>query len=154
MASGAGVLPFDDASLPLIIDRHEGFLPGEVARVLQPGGLFLTQQVGDGYPSLAEIFKESSRQARSWNLGMARHQFEQVGLEIQRAQETHALTEFFDVGAVVYYLRSIPWIVPGFGPQRHLGALRGVHEHIETVGSLGVREYLFYLEARKPTARD
>ncbi|MEX0875333.1 MAG: hypothetical protein WD646_02505 [Actinomycetota bacterium] len=39
-------LPFRDSSLDLVIDRHEAFRATEVARVLRPGGTFLTQQVG------------------------------------------------------------------------------------------------------------
>jgi len=26
----------------------------------------------------------------------------------------HPRTAFFDIGAVVYFLRPVPWIVPGF----------------------------------------
>src|SRR5215207_4818307 len=41
-----GHLPFADGSFHLICNRHESYLPSEVARVLAPSGRFLTQQVG------------------------------------------------------------------------------------------------------------
>src|SRR5215207_8474199 len=36
-------MPFDDNTFALIINRHEAFDAKEVARILQPGGIFLTQ---------------------------------------------------------------------------------------------------------------
>ena len=45
-ADGKGVLPFDDASFDMVINRHGDFNPSEIHRVLKPGGLFITQQVG------------------------------------------------------------------------------------------------------------
>ena len=45
-ADGKSVLPFEDASFDLVIDRHGDFNPREIYRVLKPGGLFITQQVG------------------------------------------------------------------------------------------------------------
>lgn len=45
-ADGCGVLPFDDGSFDMVINRHGNFDAGEIYRVLKPGGLFITQQVG------------------------------------------------------------------------------------------------------------
>jgi SAM-dependent methyltransferase len=39
-------LPFADGRFDLVINRHEFYDPIEVYRVLKPGGLFITQQVG------------------------------------------------------------------------------------------------------------
>lgn len=47
-------LPFADAAFHLIVNRHEAFVASEVARVLAPGGRFVTQQVG---PELAAPFR-------------------------------------------------------------------------------------------------
>ena len=45
-ADGKGVLPFEDASFDMVINRHGDFNPSEIYRVLKTGGLFITQQVG------------------------------------------------------------------------------------------------------------
>ena len=45
-ADGGGPLPFPDGSFDLVLNRHGDYLPAEVFRVLKPGGIFLTQQVG------------------------------------------------------------------------------------------------------------
>src|SRR5262249_29304769 len=38
-------MPFDDASFGLIHSRHEAYDAREIARILKPGSIFLTQQV-------------------------------------------------------------------------------------------------------------
>lgn len=58
------VLPFDDASFSLVVSRHESYLAADVARILRPVGVFLTQQMGrdpNGYAQRSA--------SRAWNLG-------------------------------------------------------------------------------------
>ena len=57
------------------------------------------------------------------------------GLEIVDLQECALRVEFFDVGAVVYFLRKVLWTVPGFTPEAYAGALRRLHEQIAREGS-------------------
>ena len=45
-AEGNGPLPFPSETFDLVLNRHGDYLPQEVFRVLKPGGIFLTQQVG------------------------------------------------------------------------------------------------------------
>lgn len=40
------VLPYEDESMDIIINRHESYDIYEVYRVLKKGGIFITQQVG------------------------------------------------------------------------------------------------------------
>ena len=48
-----GLLPFADGAFDLVINKHESFRGDEVARVLAPGGTFITQQVD--YHSYDEV---------------------------------------------------------------------------------------------------
>ncbi len=49
-------MPFPDGRFDLILNRHESYHPQEIARVLAPGGTFLTQQVGgDELSELREL---------------------------------------------------------------------------------------------------
>lgn len=43
---GNDIPPFADGSFDLVINRHGSFLAHELQRILKPGGLFITQQVG------------------------------------------------------------------------------------------------------------
>ncbi len=44
-------------------------------------------------------------------------------------------TVFYDIGAVVYFLRLVPWIVPGFTVVGYREPLRELHDLIERTGA-------------------
>ena len=50
-----------------------------------------------------------------------------------RAERLRA--EFFDIGAVIYFLRKVIWTVPDFTVERYREQLRELHERIESEGS-------------------
>jgi len=58
--------------------------------------------------------------------------------------------EFFDIGAVVYFLRKVIWTVPDFGVDRYREQLRDLHRHIEDEGSFVSHSSRVLVEARKP----
>jgi len=59
--------------------------------------------------------------------------------------------EFFDIGAVVHFLRKVIWIVPGFTVERHHDRLRELHDQIEAEGPFVAHSSRSLIEARKPT---
>lgn len=58
--------------------------------------------------------------------------------------------EFFDIGAVVYFLRKVIWMVPGFTVEACLPQLRSLHRTIESDGPFVAYSSRFLIEARKP----
>jgi aminoglycoside phosphotransferase len=60
--------------------------------------------------------------------------------------------EFRDIGAVVYYLRKVIWMVPGFTVAAHRDRLRALHERITAEGPFTTRSARMLVEARKPAA--
>jgi hypothetical protein len=44
--STISAIPLSSASLDLVLNRHGGYDENELFRILRPGGIFLTQQVG------------------------------------------------------------------------------------------------------------
>ena len=42
--------------------------------------------------------------------------------------------EYFDIGAVMYFLRKVIWTVPDFTVDRYRDRLRELHERIEADG--------------------
>lgn len=145
-------LPFASDALDLIIDRHESYRPEEVYRALRPGGHFITQQV-DG-PSqkavsdwLAVPFDVGWA---NWNLDVAARGLESAGFAILMRREATAPTRFYDIGAVIYYLKAIPWQIPDFSVGRYHDTLLRLHERIQTDGYLETQSARFLLIARKP----
>lgn len=147
---GRGTLPFPSASFSLVTSRHAAYVPSEVARVLRSEGEFLTQQVGGDYRAFHELLGLPHHSLRSpvWNVAFASQQLAASGLEVTDSAEAHEDTVFADVGAFAWYLRAVPWVVPGFTIDAYRPALEGLHARFED-GPITVGQPAFWLRAVK-----
>ena len=146
-------LPFCDSAFDLVIDRHEAYLSAEVFRILRPGGKFLTQQCGGtNFLELNDLLVRRPSY-EPWCLEAAKAQLQSAGFEQVSGREQVHTTLFRDVGAVVYYLRTVPWQVPEFTVSKHLESLREIHLQIESSGPLKIRAHHFLVEAVKPPGK-
>jgi len=144
-----GPLPFDDASLDVVLDRHESYDAREVARVLAPGGRFLTQQVdGESLADLLGLFRAMPPVPEA-KLDHFVGDATRAGLTIERAEQWWGNSTFSDIGALVYYLKAIPWSVPGFSVATHEPVLRDLQTQLEPEGSLRFRTGRFLIAAHR-----
>jgi SAM-dependent methyltransferase len=144
-----GPLPFAHGSLDAVLDRHESYDAREVARVLAPGGRFLTQQVdGRDQPGLRAAFGLAPAHP-----GVALGPFvaaaQAAGLIVERAEEWWGDSVFTDVGALVYYVKATG-TVPDFSVARYEPVLRELDARLSASGGLTFRCGRFVLAARKP----
>ena len=65
-------------------------------------------------------------------------------------REERLRTVFNDVGAVVYFLRLVIWIVPGFTVEGFRDRLRELHENIQRHGPFVAHASRFLIEAKRP----
>ena len=150
-ADGCGMLPFDDGSFDMIINRHGDFNAGEIYRVLKPGGLFITQQVGaENDRELVELLcGEIELPFPEQYLDITVRKFRDTGFEILEAQECFRSIKFFDVGALVWFARIIQWEFPGFSVDADLDRLLNAQRILERDGYIEGRIHRFLLVARK-----
>jgi SAM-dependent methyltransferase len=145
-----GRLPFRDDAFDLVIDRHEAFRATEVARVLRPGGTFVTQQVGgDNEIELNRALGDVAP-CSSPTLDEYVDQLQRAGLQVTDAREAFPEKRYLDVGVVVHFLRAVPWQYEGFDTTAQIPQLRRIHEFIENEGAFVVHMHRFFLEAVKP----
>ncbi|MDH2428914.1 class I SAM-dependent methyltransferase [Sphaerisporangium sp. TRM90804] len=146
-------LPFGDAAFDLVISRHPvATWWQEIARVLQPGGTYLSQQVGPrSVAGLGELFTGPWPPGADRTPERAREAAEAAGLEVLDLRTESLRTTFDDIGAVVYYLRKIVWLVPGFTVTRHRPQLEALHARIQAEGPFVTHATRYLIEARKPT---
>ncbi|SHF86881.1 class I SAM-dependent methyltransferase [Streptoalloteichus hindustanus] len=146
-------LPFADAAFDLVTSRHPASVWwAEIARVLRPGGTYLAQHVGPATVfELVEYFLGPQPEARR-----RRHPDDEAaeagtaGLTVVDVRAERLRMEFFDVGAVVYFLRKVIWTVPGFTVDRYRDRLRELHELIEREGRFVAHSSRTLIEAHKP----
>lgn len=147
-------LPFADGAFDLVVSRHPVTAWWEeIARVLAPGGTYLSQQVGAA--SVYEVVEfflgpQTEENRNSRHPDRARAEAEAAGLDVVNLRSERLHTEFFDVGAVVYFLRKVIWMVPGFTVDAYRDRLRDMHAHIEREGSFTATTARFLIEAHKP----
>ena len=148
----APTLPFADTSFDLVVSRHPVVvLWGEVARVLRPGGTYLSQQVGAGSNRELTEFMMGPQPVRdNRSPERARTDADEAGLDVVALREATLRVEFFDIGAVVHFLRKVHWTVPGFTPEAYAGPLRRLHELITREGAFVCHARRFLVEARRP----
>ncbi|MCX4654879.1 class I SAM-dependent methyltransferase [Streptomyces microflavus] len=147
-------LPFGDGAFDLVVSRHPVTTWWEeIARVLAPGGTYFSQQVGPASVfELVEYFlgpqPPEVRGARDPE--DARAAAEAAGLDVVGLRPERLRTEFFDIGAVVYFLRKVIWMVPGFTVEQYRPQLAALHRQIEEEGPFLAHTTRFLIEARKP----
>src|SRR5438552_1644335 len=109
-------IPFRRETFDLVTSRHPvDTWWTEIARVLRPGGTYLSQQVGPHtVRELSEVMLGPLPPGSKRDPQLAQRLAEEAGLRVVDLQEARLRTVFYDVGAVVYFLRLVVWIVPGF----------------------------------------
>ena len=146
-------LPFADGAFDLVVSRHPvAVWWHEVARVLRPGGRYFSQQVGPGsVGELTEFLmgpRSDGTSEREPSLALAAAQA--AGLTVTDLRAESLRTEFFDVGAVIYFLRKVIWIVPGFTAEGYRAKLEALHDQITARGPFIATTRRFLIEAEKP----
>jgi SAM-dependent methyltransferase len=149
---GRAALPFTADRFDLVTSRHPiTTWWEEIARVLRPGGTYLSQQVGPQSVGELSTFMMGPFPARSArHPEAARQQAEAAGLRVVDLRHERLRTVFHDIGAVVYFLRLVIWIVPGFSVESYRTRLFDLHREIRANGPFVAHASRFLIEAHKP----
>jgi SAM-dependent methyltransferase len=144
-------MPFADGEFDLVLNRHSGLNSADVARILAPGGTFLTQQIhGLWAEDLIAAFDARPQWPDSTPDKYLPH-LQAGGLKIVDLREWSGHLAFTDVGAIVYYLRAVPWLVQGFSVESHLKYLLQLQEQLENGKGLIFTARKYLIEAQKPS---
>jgi SAM-dependent methyltransferase len=145
-------LPFADEAFDLVTSRHPNAVWwNEISRVLRPGGTYFAQQIGPATSELEEYFIGPLPQKRAkFHPDAQSAQARAAGLHVVDLRMERLRAEFFDIGAVIYFLRKVIWNVPDFTVDRYHEQLRELHEHITRDGPFVMHSSRVLIEARKP----
>jgi SAM-dependent methyltransferase len=145
-------LPFGDDAFDLVTSRHPVTVWwAEIARVLRPDGTYLAQHVGP--ESLSELYEfflgpQGNGQQHPRHPDRESADARAAGLVISTLQMERPTVEFFDIGAVVYFLRKVIWIVPGFTVERYSDRLRALDAQIRRDGRFVAHSARVLIDAR------
>jgi SAM-dependent methyltransferase len=151
-AADSQPLPFRSGTFDLVVSRHPTVvLWHEIARVLRPGGRYLSQQIGIG----------SNRELYEFLMGPQRHppgdgseravrELTAAGLVAEDVRHESLEVRFDDIAAVVVFLRKVIWTVPDFSVRRYRARLADLHEQIQRAGPFMSHSQRVLVEAVKP----
>jgi len=143
-------MPFEDGEFALVLNRHAAIFVDEIARILEPGGRLLTRQVhGLWAQDLLAAFgatpqwpDASPEKYVPW--------LQSAGFNVLDVKDWSGRLAFTDVGAIVYYLKAVPWLVPGFSVATHRDHLIALQKTLEKQGELAYTARNYLIEAQKP----
>jgi SAM-dependent methyltransferase len=145
-----GEIPFDNEYFDIIINRHGAYEINDIKRTLKNNGIFITQQVGglNGI-DINMAFETKTMDNVEWCLIKNMETFKDSGMKIVEYGEHIGKMTFNDIGAVVYYLKCIPWQVKDFGIDTYYKKLEIMNEIIEKEGAIKFILHRFYMIIEK-----
>jgi len=146
------ILPFEDDYFDLVTNRHGAFVAHELHRIMKPGGIFITQQVGGKNNfELNELIQEKPEFKFSyWTLDLAVRQLTDAGFQTLDIREEFPETIVTDIGALVFHLKIISWQIEDFSVEKYHDKLAQIHNLIQKTGALRIKSHRFLIVARKP----
>lgn len=140
-------LKFPKDSFDIVLNSHESYDLTEVSRVLRPGGLFITQQVGDqnGRALSQKLFNNVQRQRIDWSLETAKKALLKENFDILFAAESFLAQHFLDMEGLIYYIKRIPWEYPNFSVETHFEALLDRQKELCEKGFISNQQHRFIL---------
>jgi len=146
-ADGAGKLPFADGSFDMVINRHGDFNPKEIHRVLKNGGLFISQQVGaENDREFVELLcGKTALPFPNQYADKVATAFQGAGFSVLRQEECFRPIRFYDVGALAWFARILPWEFPNFSVETHLENLVNAQHILEENGYIEGKTHRFLI---------
>lgn len=145
-------MPFGDNSFDIVLNRHGNFDVKELFRILKPGGIFVTQQVGaENDRELVDLLlPDTALPFPEQYLEKAGKKFTDIGFQILQSQEAFPIIKFFDVGALVWFARIIEWEFPGFSVESCFENLYKAQQILDKEGAIEASTHRYLLAALKP----
>lgn len=150
-AYGANALPFKNNAFDIVINRHGDFNALELFRILKPGGIFITEQVGaENDRELVDMLLPGTAiPFPHLYLEQVSKQFKQNGFDVLQQQEAFRPIKFYDVGALVWFAHIIEWEFPNFTVEHCLPKLFSAQQVLEEQGCIEGKIHRILMVARK-----
>lgn len=144
-------LPFRAKTFDLVLNRHGAIAESEIARVLVPGGTFLTQQVDPAdWPELVAYFPRIADHGYN-HYEQRAAAFQRLGFAVTARRHDYTVA-YGGLEDLVYNLAVASWTIPGFSFERDLDALLELEAAHTTPVGLVLTRALYLLTAVKPAS--
>lgn len=144
-------MPFEDEEFDIVINRHGAYDAKKIYRVLKPGGIFITQQVGEDndWELIKRLLPETKKKFPGHNLQKQVKLFEQNGFTVLEQDEVYRPIYFYDTGALVWFAKIIEWEFIDFSVSRCFEQLLETEKEIKEQGFIEGTVHRFYFVVKK-----
>jgi SAM-dependent methyltransferase len=148
---GNDLQPFEGGYFDLVANRHGSFSAKELYRIIKPGGLFITQQVGgENNFTLNQLLQEKPEFIYSYRtMNLVVKELVDAGFQILEQKEEFPEAVISDIGALVFHLKIISWQIADFSIEKYYDKLAGIHNLIQEQGGLKIKSHRFLIVAKK-----
>lgn len=144
-------LLINDNEYDIVINRHESYDETEVYRILKPGGMFITQQVGAyNNKNLATFFdKTHIDQFPNMTLDKSTKRLIDNKFSIIYSDEYFPILKFYDLGAIAYFAKIISWEFLEFNIEDNIDKFLLLQDELNKIGYISSKEHRFIIVAKK-----
>jgi len=144
-------LPFGNETFDIVIARHKLYVINEVNRILKPGGLFITQQIGGkNFEELIIALTTKSPPYNYYALTFASECLKDIGFDILYSDEAFVKQKFTDIGAIIFCAKRIQWKFADFSVEKYFDRLLKIHEICLKNGLFECTQHKFIVISQKP----
>lgn len=143
-------LPFSDGVFDAVLNRHGSYDFCEVRRVLKPGGLFITQQVGaeNDRDLVKMVLPELPAPYPEQTLSMQVHRCLESGFAVCHAAEAFRHMDFYTMEAFIWFAKAVPWEFADFSVEKCRSRLLDMQRVISEKGMIRGTTHRFCIVAR------
>ena len=141
----------DNNSFDIVINRHESYDEEELYRILKPGGIYITQQVGTyNNKDLASFFDEKNIELfPNLTLEKSIKRLEKYNFQIKYSNEYYPILKFYDLGAIAYFAKIIKWEFIDFSVNKYIDKFILLQDLIKEKGFISSKQHRFIIVAQK-----
>ncbi len=152
--ASAHAVPAPSEAFHAVLNRQASLFPEEIDRVLAPGGVFITQQVGkENTRAIIAAFAEARGPLPPWPEEMMLPRTFEVlssrGYKVLRHQEYDIPYMFGDAASLLYWLQKIP-VPQDFDIERDAETVLEILDRLGTPNGIVTNEHRELLIMRKP----
>lgn len=143
-------LNFPDNYFDIVINSHESFSTTEVKRVLKSGGLFISQQVGDlnGIHLASRLIPGFKKEKFALHLSSVLEELKLNRFKVLYKDESYPAQKFFNMEALIYYVRTIPWEFQNFSVENNFNNLLYLYDELQNKGYIYSQQHRFIFVAQ------
>ncbi len=150
--ASAHAVPAPNGTFQLVLNRHSPLFPAEVDRVLAPGSVFVTQQIGREDARAIRAAFGDERAASRPEENLLPHTFARLSAlnyRVLRHEQYDVPFVFGDAASLLFWLQAVP-VPHDFNIERDAETVMDIIDRLGTPGGIVTNEHRELLVMQKP----